>query len=63
MARWDRCDEVIRKWRAKGIDVDAVVFEDTPHIQHLRYQQEQYVRALHAFLSKNRLMPPPAAGA
>ena len=56
VARWQDCRIVIDKWKAAGIDVDEAVFEDTPHVQHMRLQPEKYLAALDAFIDKHGLL-------
>ena len=46
---------MIDKWKGKGIDVDEVIFDDTPHVQHMRLEPEKYLSALDVFLRKNDL--------
>lgn len=55
VARWQDCRAVIDKWKGKGIDVDEVIFDDTPHVQHMRLEPEKYLSALDVFLRKNDL--------
>jgi hypothetical protein len=55
VARAQDCRTVIGKWRAAGIEVDEEVFQDTPHVQHMRLQPEKYLGALDLFLEKHGL--------
>jgi hypothetical protein len=50
------CLTVIGKWRASGTEVEEVVWEDTPHIQHGRKDPERYFGSLDTFLGKHGLL-------
>lgn len=50
VADWKDCVTVINKWRASGTIVEECVWEDTPHIQHARYDPERYYGTLEKFL-------------
>ena len=52
VADWRDCVTVIEKWRGKGTQVEEVVWEDTPHIQHARVDPDRYFGALDAFLQR-----------
>jgi Eukaryotic protein of unknown function (DUF829) len=44
---------VMAKWAAKGSIVEQIVWKDTPHIQHARYDPERYFGGLNGFLQKH----------
>merc|ERR1711998_162027 len=48
----ERCEAAINKWKGKGIDVTAIEFKDTNHVQHLSGAPEIYLPAFHSFLHK-----------
>jgi hypothetical protein len=56
VARWDDCETVINKWRAKGTSVDTCTWIDSPHIQHGRKYPEEYFGKLKSFLLSNNLL-------
>ena len=56
VADWRDCVTVIDKWKEKGTDVEECVWEDTPHIQHARYDPERYFGTLDRFLQRNGLL-------
>jgi hypothetical protein len=50
VARYQDCEIVWGKWKAKGTTIKTVVWEDTPHIQHARIDPERYFGSLKQFL-------------
>ncbi len=44
------------KWKSKGTKVQTCQWEDTPHIQHARYDPERYFGTLDTFLSEHKLV-------
>jgi Eukaryotic protein of unknown function (DUF829) len=56
VADWRDCEIVWQKWRARGTDVETVVWEETPHIQHARYDPERYYGTLDKFLKKHGII-------
>lgn len=55
VADWQDCVTVIDQWKAKGTEVEECVWEDTPHIQHARYDPDRYFGTLAKFLDRNQL--------
>ena len=56
VADWKDCEIVIEKWKAKGTDVEQCVWDNTPHIQHARYDPEKYFGTLERFLKTNNII-------
>eukprot|EP00797_Seminavis_robusta_P022279 Sro353_g124510.2 (223) ;mRNA; r:38213-38881 len=46
-------DVVMKKWAAQGYTVEDIVWKDTPHIQHARFDPEGYFGGLEKFLNKH----------
>ena len=43
-------ENLVEKWRAKGVTVDTKRWEDTPHVSHFHYHPVQYIHTLTDFL-------------
>lgn len=56
VARWEDCEIVMNKWRARGTSVDSLTWEDSPHIQHGRKYPQEYFGKLREFLTSNKLI-------
>ncbi len=52
VSRFEDCETVINKWKHLGIDVTAIRWDDTPHIQHGRKDPDRYFGELDIFLTK-----------
>mmetsp|Transcript_9660 Transcript_9660/g.9446 ORF Transcript_9660/g.9446 Transcript_9660/m.9446 type:complete len:309 (-) Transcript_9660:47-973(-) len=50
VARWEDCEIVMNKMRAKGTIVEQCVWDNTPHIQHARLDPDRYFNTLEIFL-------------
>lgn len=53
----DICDyrsieEFISKRKEKGVDTTSVIWNDSPHVDHLRNHPEEYTANVHSFLQK-----------
>lgn len=57
VAKFEDCITVIDKWKSRGTRVDQCVWDDTPHIQHARYDPERYFGTLEAFLQESNVIP------
>ena len=55
VCNFNDCETVIGKWKARGTEVEEIVWEDTPHIQHGRVDPGRYFGSLSAFLIKHDL--------
>ena len=56
VAKFEDCETVITKWKAKGASVESCIWKDTPHIQHGRLDPERYFGTLKHFLEKNNVI-------
>jgi len=63
VANYEDCLTVINKWRAGGTEVEEVVWEHTPHIQHGRKDPERYFGSLDLFLARHGLIDTPEGDA
>lgn len=44
--------EMVDYRKSKGIDVESICWDDSPHVQHLRVHREAYIAAVYNFLNK-----------
>eukprot|EP01036_Dinobryon_divergens_P028536 gene28536-37494_t len=58
VSKFEDCNIVIEKWKARGIQVQQCMWDDTPHIQHARYDPKRYFGTLEAFLLENKIISP-----
>ncbi len=56
VSRWQDCEIVMDKWKAKGTIVESCFWLDTPHIQHGRKDPDRYFGTLDTFLKKHRVI-------
>lgn len=56
VADWKDCATVISKWQASGMHVEECVWDDTPHIQHARFDPERYFGTLDKFLVQAKVI-------
>lgn len=52
----DKCEEIVQKWKNKGMQVESCVWEDTPHVQHARFDPERYFMELEKFLINSKVI-------
>lgn len=48
--------DTVKRWKDEGIDVTYKCFEDSFHVKHLQKHPEEYLRLLHAFWGRVRLL-------
>ena len=57
VSRYEDCEKVIESWKGLGMDVTAVRWDNTPHIQHGRKDPDRYFGELDIFLRKIEVLP------
>jgi len=56
VARIEDCVTIVEKWKSRGTIVQECVWEDTPHIQHARYDPKRYFGTLEKFLKDHKII-------
>ena len=57
VSRYEDCEKVRESWKGLGMDVTAVRWDNTPHIQHGRKDPDRYFGELDIFLRKIEVIP------
>ena len=48
--------EIVAKWKAHGMDVNYVCFDDSEHIKHMQKYPKEYTKAMHDLWDKVKLL-------
>ena len=48
--------QLVAKWKAHGMDVTYVCFDDSEHIKHMQKYPEEYTKAMHELWDKVKLL-------
>jgi hypothetical protein len=58
ISRFQDCETVVSKWKARGTEVQTCTWDDSPHIQHGRLYPDRYFSTLGSFLEKCDVVSP-----
>ena len=48
-------ESIIASWRARGVDVETLVLDESPHVKHIKTAPDAYFRAVHGRVGANYL--------